>query len=70
MRSGGFPCRYGGCDVRFAVQEQGSMPALMAASAARSDHETTVHAYTHIKLEDVVRKPSWASRKPVAAPKP
>lgn len=46
------------------------MPALMAASAARSDHETTVHAYTHIKLEDVVRKPSWASRKPVAAPKP
>ncbi len=46
------------------------MPALLAASAARSDHETTVHAYTHIKLEDVVRKPSWASRKPVAAPKP
>jgi hypothetical protein len=70
MRSGGFPCRFGGCDVRFAVQEQGSMPALMAASAARSDHETTIHSYQHVKLEDVVRKPSWASRKPVTAPKP
>jgi hypothetical protein len=69
MRSGGFPCRFGGCDVRFTVQEQGSMPALLAASAARSEHEQTVHDYQHVKLEDVIRKPSWASRKPAGAPK-
>lgn len=69
MRSGGFPCRYGGCDVRFAVQEQGSLPALLAASAARSEHEQAVHAYQHVRLEDVVRKPSWALRKAADAPK-
>ncbi len=70
MRSGGFPCRYGGCDVRFVVEEQGSMPALLAASAARSDHETTVHDYRHVKLEDVVRKPAWVSRRTSPTPKP
>jgi hypothetical protein len=68
MRSGGFPCRYGGCDVRFTVAEQGSMPALLAASAERTKHETEVHDYTHIRLEEVVKKPSWALRK-TAAPK-
>ena len=37
MRSGGFPCRFGGCDVRFAVLEEGSMPALLAASTVVVD---------------------------------
>lgn len=69
MRSGGFPCRYGGCDVRFVVTEQGSMPALMAASAERTTHEVDVHDYRHVRLDEVVKKPSWAIRKPVA-PKP
>src|SRR5438067_1784816 len=36
MRYGGFPCRYGGCDVRFSV-ERGDLPAqdvALAGSAA------------------------------------
>jgi hypothetical protein len=70
MRSGGFPCRYGGCDVRFAVTEQGSMNALMAASAERSAHEIEAHAYTHVRLDDVIKKPSWAIRRTPVAPKP
>ncbi|HEY8862049.1 MAG TPA: hypothetical protein VIN37_08200 [Candidatus Limnocylindria bacterium] len=69
MRSGGFPCRYGGCDVRFAVTEQGSMNSLLAASAERSAHELAVHAYTHVRLDDITKKPSWALRRTVA-PKP
>ncbi len=69
MRSGGFPCRYGGCDVRFVVTEQGSMPALMAASAERTTHEVDAHGYRHVRLDEVVKKPSWAIRKPVT-PKP
>jgi hypothetical protein len=68
MRSGGFPCRYGGCDVRFAVTEQGSMPALLAASAQRSAHEVEVHDYRHIKLEEVIRKPAWAIKKSGTTP--
>jgi hypothetical protein len=66
MRSGGFPCRYGGCDALFTVAEQGSMPALLAASAERSKHEVAIHGYTHVKLEEVSKKPSWALRKTVA----
>ena len=66
MRSGGFPCRYGGCDVRFAVTEQGSMNALLAASAERSAHEIEAHACTHVRLDDVIKKPSWAIRRTVA----
>lgn len=65
MRSGGFPCRYGGCDVRFAVAEQGSMDALLAASAERSAHEIAVHAYTHVRLDEITKKPSWAIRRAV-----
>ena len=70
MRSGGFPCRFGGCDVRFAVTEQGSMNSLMAASAERSAHELAVHAYTHVRLDDITKKPSWAIRRTPVAPKP
>ncbi|HEX9494768.1 MAG TPA: hypothetical protein VGA38_03310 [Candidatus Limnocylindria bacterium] len=44
------------------------MPALLAASAERSKHETETHAYTHVKLEEVIKKPSWALRK-AATPK-
>ncbi len=66
MRSGGFPCRYGGCDVRFAVTEQGSMNSLLAASAERSAHELAVHGYTHVRLDDIQKKPSWAIRRTVA----
>lgn len=68
MRSGGFPCRYGGCDACFTVTEQGSMPALLAASAARSAHEVEHHGYHHIRLDEVVRKPAWTMRRPAVKP--
>lgn len=57
MRSGGFPCRFGGCDIRFAVREQSSMPALLAASQQRSDHELAAHDYRHQRLDELARKP-------------
>src|SRR3981081_1850552 len=66
MRSGGFPCRYGGRDVRFTATEQGAMNSLPAASAERSAHELAVHAYTHVRLDDITKKPSWAQRRVVA----
>ncbi len=64
MRSGGFPCRYGGCDVRFAVTDQTSMAALLAASAERSAHELEVHDYHHVRLDDATKRPSWTMRRP------
>jgi len=57
MRSGGFPCRFGGCDECFTVADQTSMPALLAASALRSQHEVSVHNYTHVQLEENRRSP-------------
>jgi hypothetical protein len=57
MRSGGFPCRFGGCDECFTVSDQTSMPALLAASALRSQHEVTVHGYAHVQLEENRRSP-------------
>ncbi|HEV2009818.1 MAG TPA: hypothetical protein VGS17_02170 [Candidatus Limnocylindria bacterium] len=45
------------------------MNSLLAASAERSAHELAVHAYTHVRLEDISKKPSWALRRTVA-PKP
>ena len=64
MRSGGFPCRFGGCDECFTVNDQASMSALLAASARRSEHETTVHGYHHVQLEDHRRSPYPASTPP------
>ena len=55
MKSGGFPCRRAECDVRYQVREQGSMPALLAASEERNQHEINVHNYHHEKLEQPVR---------------
>ena len=62
MRSGGFPCRFGGCDECFTVADQTSMPALLAASALRSQHETTVHGYTHVQLDVNAAIPSADQR--------
>ena len=55
MKSGGFPCRSAECDIRFQVRDQGSMAALLAASAERDQHEISVHNYHHEKLEQPVR---------------
>ena len=49
---------------------QGSMPALLAASAERTAHETSIHEYTHIRLEEVVRKPAWTIRKSTPVKQP
>ncbi|HUQ17263.1 MAG TPA: hypothetical protein VM070_05705 [Candidatus Saccharimonadales bacterium] len=70
MKTAGFPCRFGGCDARFFVTAQGSMPALLAASAERTAHETSIHEYTHIRLEEVVRKPAWTIRKSTPVKQP
>jgi len=52
MRTGGFPCRLIGCVRAFPVLDQKSMPALLAASALRTEHELAVHDYHHVKLAD------------------
>ncbi len=65
MRSGGLPCRFGGCDICFQVTDQGSMDALLAASAARTAHEVAEHDYHHIRSEE----PKWVSPYLRAKPK-
>ncbi len=52
MKSGGFPCRFAGCDVRFQVVDQSSMQSLLGASEQRTQHELTTHNYNHVKIED------------------
>ena len=53
MKSGGFPCRFGGgCDVRFQVLDQSSMQSLLAAREERTAHELSAHDYHHQKIED------------------
>ena len=52
MKSGGFPCRFAGCDVRFQVLDQSSMQSLLGASEQRTTHEVTAHDYHHVKIED------------------
>ncbi|HVR89066.1 MAG TPA: hypothetical protein VHG53_05930 [Candidatus Limnocylindria bacterium] len=52
MKSGGFPCRFAGCDVRFQVMDQSSMQSLLAASGQRTQHEVGTHDYHHQKIED------------------
>lgn len=51
MRSGGFPCRFGSCDARFAVNDPSSVSALLEASERRTDHEVTAHGYHHQRLD-------------------
>jgi hypothetical protein len=57
MRSGGFPCRFGGCDETFTVADQTSMQSLLNASALRTAHEVSTHNYTHVQLEENRRSP-------------
>ena len=54
MKSGGFPCRFAGCDVRFQVLDQSSMQSLLGASEQRTTHEVTAHDYHHVKIEDTI----------------
>ncbi len=68
LKSGGFPCRFSGCRVCFVVLEQGSMPALVAASGLRTEHEIGVHSYRHQPLEDHMRR-QWGGTNP-KAPRP
>ncbi|MEX2046846.1 MAG: hypothetical protein WEE03_06760 [Chloroflexota bacterium] len=39
------------------MADQTSMPALLAASALRSQHEVSVHGYAHVQLEENRRSP-------------
>lgn len=70
MRSGGFPCRYAGCDVHFQVEDQTSMTALLAASAKRDEHEIAVHAYHHKSLEDLAKRAPYGTLAVPKRPKP
>jgi hypothetical protein len=51
MKSG-FPCRFRGCRIHFAVADQSSMVALLAASEQRSEHEVAEHGYHHKRLAE------------------
>ncbi|MGH2499591.1 MAG: hypothetical protein ACRDF0_05815 [Candidatus Limnocylindria bacterium] len=68
MRSGGFPCRFAGCDVRYGVLDQSSMDALLAASARRSEHEVSAHGYRHQRLDEQAPRVSFASSLSVRKP--
>lgn len=56
LKVGGFPCRFPGCDIRYPVSDQGSLPALLAVSALRSEHEVSAHGYHHVRAEEPQRK--------------
>ena len=61
MRSGGFPCRFTPCREIFSATD-GSLVALQAASARRTEHEVAVHEYHHRRLDEPERKsPGWNS---------
>lgn len=59
MRSSGFPCRFGGCHRSYPVDDQSSMAALTAASAARTAHEIADHDYHHMPLAEAPRQTSY-----------
>lgn len=61
MRAAGFPCRSGECERSFPVDDQSSMAALTAASAARTAHEIADHAYHHAPLPEAPRLTSYRS---------
>ena len=52
MRTGGFPCRWVGCDQAFPVMDQSSMESLRVASEARTAHEVADHDYHHVRLAE------------------
>lgn len=66
MRSGGFPCRFAGCDIHFQVDDQTSMAALQAASAKREEHEVAIHGYHHQTLSDPAKRAPYGT---LAVPK-
>ncbi len=69
LRTSGFPCRFGGCERSYPVEDQSSMAALTAASAARSAHEIADHQYHHATLPEAPRLTSYRSiRRPKEAP--
>lgn len=63
-KSGGFPCRYGNCDVRFFVSAPDSMKALLAASQERTEHEIAAHGYHHKSWEVEQARPFSAGPAP------
>jgi hypothetical protein len=67
MKSGGFPCRFGGCYETWHVVDPKAMASLLAASAQRTEHEETVHAYRHQRLPEAPRRTSY---RPKARPTP
>ncbi|MBI2325553.1 MAG: hypothetical protein HYU87_11420 [Chloroflexi bacterium] len=68
MRSSGFPCRYAGCERTFQVEDQTSMAALTAGSAARSEHEVREHDYRHLPLPEAARRTSYVRPRPKVEP--
>lgn len=64
MRSGGFPCRFHGCERAFQVTDPSSMDSLRAASAARTEHEINTHAYSHVQLDEARRQMPYVRVKP------
>ena len=62
MRSSGFPCRFGGCQRSYPVEDQTSMASLAAASAARTAHEISEHDYHHKVLAEAPRQTSYRPR--------
>lgn len=63
MRTSGFPCRFAGCDRTFKVDDQTSMAALTAGSAARTAHEIDDHGYRHAAMAEPQRMP-YVPRRP------
>lgn len=68
MRTSGFPCRFAGCERTFQVEDQTSMAALTAGSAARTAHEVGDHGYKHAVLADAPRRTTWSRPRPKADP--
>ncbi len=64
MRSSGFPCRFAGCERTFKVEDQTSMAALTAGSAARTAHEIGDHDYKHATLPEAPRRTSYVRPRP------
>jgi len=70
VRYGGFPCRYGGCDVRFSVERGDSYPSLLEASAKRTEHEIAEHQYHHIPMRTETPPAGSLQRLPRRGPAP
>jgi hypothetical protein len=68
MRSSGFPCRFAGCERTFPVDDQTSMAALTAGSAARTAHEIADHGYRHMTLPEAPRRTTYVRPRPKTEP--